>query len=384
MTDGVPHRDQRSQPSTAYISRTLGVLTGLVFALLGFYLLFAGRTTAFEEAAFGAGEARFAVVDGVPIHCKNVVDADKCISGASASRSAGRVLWLGNSQIHAINQRKGEDRSAPEILHAKLRPSARYLVTFSEPNANLQEHFVLFSYLLPKIKPQSLILPVVFDDFRETGLRNEIQLALRDKGTLQILGTFDIGQQIIKETENKPDEESDFAGVAATVQERSERALDGWLSDHWPIWDARRQARGELLTALYQLRNTVFRIKPTTSRKLIPGRYSKNWAALRATIALAQNAGVHVFLYVVPLRNDVQVPYVQSEYEAFKQRLREEFTSNSSVTLANLENVVANDLWGTKPATSVGGDPEYDFMHFQAKGHEALADALLKIVGANK
>ena len=42
------------------------------------------------------------------------------------------------------------------------------------------------------------------------------------------------------------------------------------------------------------------------------------------------------------------------------------------------ENCVANSLWGTKASTNIAGDTEYDFMHFQFPGHEALSSAIGK------
>ena len=37
------------------------------------------------------------------------------------------------------------------------------IITFSQPNANLQEHYVLFEYLRHRLPVRTLILPLVFD-----------------------------------------------------------------------------------------------------------------------------------------------------------------------------------------------------------------------------
>jgi hypothetical protein len=129
---------------------------------------------------------------------------------------------------------------------------------------------------------------------------------------------------------------------------------------------------------LSQLRNHWLGIKPTTARKMIPGRFAKNWAALEATVALAKSHGTRVVIYVAPLRNDVQIPYDETEYTTFKARLLSEFADIPGVTVKDLERVVANELWGTKEATTLGAEPEYDFMHFRAAGHEALAQVLFE------
>src|SRR5438105_390418 len=125
-------------PRQPAINGGFGALLGLGLSLSVFYFLFVGKTTPFEEAAFAADEAHFAIVDGAPIHCKDLRDADKCISPALRVKERGQYIWLGNSQLHAINQSKSGDRSAAEILHLKLRDSGKYLVAFSEPSANFQ------------------------------------------------------------------------------------------------------------------------------------------------------------------------------------------------------------------------------------------------------
>lgn len=375
-------RSMPPRPLASTLPRALGVASGLCLSLIVFSALFSGKTTRFEEAALGESESHFAVVDGTSVHCRNVLDADRCVAGATAQLSNKRFLWLGNSQLHAINQRKAGDRSAPEILHRSLRSSGGYLVTFSEPNASLQEHLVLFANLLPRLQPDVLILPLVFDDFRETGIRAEILPALRDASTRGVLSAFEVGKALVAEADQSTQDDGDFAGIAATVQGRSERALTGWLTEHSKAWAARPEARGQTFLWLYQLRNAALGIKPTTSRKMIPGRLTKNWAALEAIVDLARQSGVYVYLYVVPLRNDVKIPYVEAEYEGFKERVFREFGLRKGITAMNLERLVANDLWGTKASTSLGGEPEYDFMHFQAKGHEALADALFKTIAS--
>ena len=294
-------------------------------------------------------EAGYAVIDGAKVHCKGVKDAHDCV--APALKAQSRYVWLGNSQIHAINQRQPSDRNAPEILHRSMQKSLGYLVTFSEPNANLQEHLTLFAYLLPRLKPNGLILPVVFDDFRETGIRADIMPALQDKETQHNLSAFEIGMKLIGEASQTTDN-AEFAGIASTLQERSERALSDWLGDHWALWAARSEARGQTLLFLYRLRNNVFGINPSSKRKVIAGRYNRNWAALEAILSLAEKHSVSVLVYVPPLRRDVPIPYDEGEYAAFKRRIFQELATKPNVRVSDLEGVVEDSLWGTKAATT--------------------------------
>ena len=46
------------------------------------------------------------------------------------------------------------------------------------------------------------------------------------------------------------------------------------------------------------------------------------------------------------------------------------------VTFSNFESIIPGEYWGLKQSTKLGGQPEYDFMHFSSVGHSLLAKAL--------
>ena len=55
-----------------------------------------------------------------------------------------------------------------------------------------------------------------------------------------------------------------------------------------------------------------------------------------------------------------------------------------AIELANFENLIPNNLWGTKPATKIGKKNEIDFMHFQGPAHKILSNNILEIIGESK
>lgn len=345
---------------------------------------FSGKKTDFEDAAaFGAATSSvMASVEGHRIHCGDSRDAAECIAGAKARNAERSVLWLGNSQVHAVNQlREGETNAAP-LLFTRLRSSGLDLVTFSQPNANLQEHYVLFEYLRQQLPLQALILPAVFDDTREDGLRKGVADFLTNPPAALALSRTEVGQKILRATKTTPsDGESDTAGISHTLQERVERSLNAWLGEHSNLWASRQEIRGRVLLNLYLLRNTLLGIHPTSKRKVIRGRYMDNMAALEAILASAARQGITVLLYIVPLRTDVDIPYVDGEYRHFKADVRT-LAERHGATFANLEDLVPAELWGSKEATSAGGGQELDFMHFQAGGHTLLAARLAELVSS--
>jgi len=352
----------------------LGVGALLASALI--WAAFGGADTRFDEFALGqATTSVFASYDGRPIHCKAVADSNRCLDAAEERGLPHAALWLGNSQVHAVNQFQEGEENAPPILFRRLLPHHIDLLTFSEPNANLQEHYVLFEYLRSRLPLELLVLPVVFDDLRETGLRAEIAEALLDASTVEALTRTPIGQRIVNDNKNLMAGDADLAGVRKTVQEHSERALNGWLDRNFPLWAARAQARGRLFTGLYRLRNTVFGITAQTKRRLIRGPYEANMAALKALLGSASDHGIAVLVYVVPLRDDLEIPYDRTEYERFKEGVAR-VAGELDATFADFQSLVPAELWGQKGSTAVGGGTEVDFMHFQAGGHVLLARAL--------
>lgn len=352
------------------------VVTGACMAVLFFHLKFEGQRTDFENFALGeATTSYFAMVDGVPIHCQDMDDADACLTGARQRGSVRYALWLGNSQVHAINQFQEGEENAPPILFRLLFKDSIDLLTLSQPNANLQEHYVLFEYIQARLPLAMLILPVVFDDLRETGLRSGISSALEEEGVAEALRQTAVGRQIL--AQNLPEKigPGNVEKQNESLQERTEKTINAWLENHWSLWAARPQIRGEIFTSLYKLRNTLLGIKATTKRRIIRGNYRTNMMALEATIDHAASMGIDVLLYIVPLRNDTDIPYDLNEYKGFKAEVQS-LAERKDVEFVNLEDLVPPQLWGAKDSTAANGATELDFMHFQADGHNLLAKAL--------
>jgi hypothetical protein len=367
--------------SESGLSGLLAILLGFCLAMLLLSLNYLGAKTNFEDAAaFGAETSIvMASVDGYRIHCSDSRDAGECIAGAKARRVERSVLWLGNSQVHAVNQLGAGETNAAPILFDRLRGVGLDLVTFSQPNANLQEHLVLFEYLQQQLPLRMLILPAVFDDTREEGLRREVARLVGDVPTRAALSATDIGGKIVHASEKlSPDTDGDTAGIAHTLQDAVERGLNIWMETHSALWTARPEIRGQLMLRLYLWRNTILGITPSSKRKLIRGRYKDNMSALAAILGAAKSRDISVLVYIVPLRTDVDIPYVAGEYEAFKAEVNA-LANRYGATFANLETLVPTEFWGSKAATSSGGGKELDFMHFQAGGHRLLAARLAEL-----
>ena len=331
----------------------------------------------FEDLALGKENTNMLEkVSNLRVHCGDLSDVVECLQNYEKTGSGLPVLlWLGNSQVHVINQFKpGEETAAPE-LHRKFQVTNEYFLTLSQPNANLQEHYLLFAYLLNRLPIKELVLPVVFDDMREDGIRTSLIDAFKDQKTADSLRSSKIGRILIANHGDQDAAGNDMTALQDTFQEHSEMVLNSILEEAWSVWAARPKLRGELLGSLYLLRNWALGINASSIRKMIPGRYAKNRDALLAILNLAAQRQVKVLVYIPPLRNDVKVPYDIHEYASFKSEMTSIARENHAF-FVDLENVVPAKFWGTKNSTTIGGGQELDFMHFQAGGHRLLARAL--------
>lgn len=347
----------------------LPVFFGVTLAFAVLSVMTTAPTTKFDELALGTESVPvFVERGGFPIHVD--MKADQLLEGIRARTVPRRVLWLGNSQLFAINQYSDGEEPAPAILHDQMIANGVDVITVSPPNASLQDHLVIYSYLRNRIDScDTVLLPVVFDDLRNDGVRPELSPLLADNETIATLMDSQIGRSLIESSAAKTDEGS------TTTQDLTEEFLEDSLSEHSKLWRYRAETRGQIFVQLFFLRNWAFGITAQSKRPLIKPRYTRNLAALRAILEMANDDGVRIVTYICPLRNDVAPPYIESEYNAFKSDLTD-LVAAYDQTVHNLENLVPGQFWGMKDSTVVGGKTELDFMHFQHEGHKRLAQAM--------
>ncbi len=365
----------------------ISILIGLIFGFV--FLTFVSHNSKkdikFEELALGDDNKKsMGIEDGERVHCGDLSDLNICFdSYKNTNDKMPVILWLGNSQLHAINQPQPNDEVSPLILHKKLKKFGTYTLTFSQPNANLQEHFLLFAHLIKKFPIETLILPLVFDDMREDVLRPNIISALEDQQTLESIKKTFTGKNLIFLNDEK-----DIVGNPSKIEKNTkqnnwENFLNKELGEIWSLWKNREVLRGKFFGSLYQLRNSIFGINATTTRKMIKGHYIKNQKAYEDILNLAIKNKIKVLVYIPPLRNDVKIPYNIDEYSNFKLETKN-IADKYYVNFVSLEKIIPSKLWGFKGSTNLKQKQELDFMHFKGEGHSLLAEALyieiLKII----
>ena len=340
------------------------------------------RQTDFENLAKGEQNTSLReVFDGKPFTACTVKDIKALIderrmtkSGNPCNSSVQRILWLGNSQLHYINQYRKGDHLSPFWLRLGWKASACIEpLGCSLPNVNLQEFLVLSRYAVSRMPVSLLLVELVFDDLREDDLRSDFNEMLtsdivagmrRSSSTAEsIVGRFLAKRKGVDE-KDRPD------ALSGTLQKPVEQWLNSSFSATWSLWENRPQIEGNIYLALYNLRNFVFRIKSTTVRRMIQARYDLNMASLCDMLDDCRQRGLPVLLYIAPIRQDKPIPYDQVEYSRWKSEVQE-MTQRFGAHLVNLEQLVPGELWGTYTGDDI------DFMHFRGPGHRLVAEALL-------
>ncbi len=355
----------------------LGVLTSLI-VLMAITNYVNNLNKKFDELALGAEtQVKFARHNGVSIHC-NSEDMGDCLEGYHGSLAAKNLfLWLGNSQLHAVNQLKSGEKTGSKILAESLLDTTQnYPITISDPNASLQEHLIIFIKVNEYYPVDTLILPLVFDDTRDVSLRPSISPMLEDDSVSEVLKATDHGKSILHaytSTKEIPSLESE---VVVTTQELVENAVNAELENVSSFWGSRGNIRAFIFSLSYNFRNSLLGINASTTRPKIPAAYKRNMGSLRLLLQYAKENNIQVLSYVAPIRGDVKIPYDPTEYSDFKSEA-ENMAIEFGASFENYEDVVPGELWGYKESTNLSGEPELDFMHFQAAGHAILSKTIL-------
>lgn len=364
----------------------------VVACVISYFVIayFFSGTATFENFALGTETVAYQAVDtqGKLIHIQHIRDPEPTdfLDGWKARGSKGVIFFLGNSQTHSINQLKSGDVNFIELLHHENVGDELEVMCHSLPNASFQEFYLSYSYWKEILPLKIVVIPAFLDDTREDGIRGDVFFTDLLMSRFQLHDTTNyLNSKINRELRSswltdlraKTNEQDSPLDEAKTFQERSEFFLNSTLEHHSMVWRNRENVRGEFFTWLYKLRNTAFGINASTTRRIIPQRYELNMKALKMLVRDCAARNIKVLLYIPPIRSDVKLPYEMSDYVKFKgdiKSIADQYPQ--AVFYCDFDKIIPGNLWGYKAATNLNVDREIDFMHFQFKGHQILADSL--------
>ena len=356
--------------------------TFLAFCIISFF--FSGDKK-FENLALGTETVTYQAKDKFNnfIHIFRIDEQEES-SFLNAWKDRGKkkvIFFLGNSQTHSINQKKEDDINMIELLHDTLNSFNVDVLCHSFPNASMQEFYLSFKYWQRKLPIKTLIIPLFFDDFREDGIKDVFfEKLVNSKFVLDDNSNL-VNQKINTNLKSYWGSKVNLHTAEtskSTIQERVEKSINNYLENNIVTWNQRENVRGDFFVWIYKLRNTIFGIKAQSIRKMIPLRFEYNMDALKLILADAKKNNVKIILYIPPIRKDVNLPYEKVDYQIFKEDIMNLKSHNCMVL--DFDDIIPGKLWGYKEATNLLEKREVDYMHFQFKGHQILADSLFQYI----
>ena len=351
------------------------LLVGAVLALLFLEVARHHVFTVADEA--GLGRETTAVLHRVGdeiVACADATDSAQCVAGYVRKGRPPSILLLGNSQLYAINHFKEGQRTTPTLLHEKLLARGYYLVTYSEPNANLFEHGLVFAALAPQFHPKLLIVPVFLDKIREQGVRSAVSDLLDNPAARDSVMASPLWPMLRPLIDANRKEATPAAEEDTSFHLRFEHRLNDALASVSDLWTDRMMLQGTAKVGMFRLRNLVLGINSRTKRKVDPTVYREKMAALEATLQDARSRNVRVLLYLPPYRQDIDGPNVASDYAALKKDLAA-LAEKYGAVFADIDSIVPGPEWA-KTVDVLFGVEDEDFVHFTAEGHRRHAEAL--------
>jgi hypothetical protein len=337
-----------------------------------------------DDVALGRNTVAFtARLDGAPI-AGPLPDLPALIAKALTAGEQGRplVLWLGASQLYAINNPEPGDRPAVAFAAeaARRRGSGDAWLQCASPNANANEILCMFlAFRQAGALPRRLVLAFTYDDLKEVGIRDSALSALAPLDGL----TQEIGGSAAAQVESERARFAFGASGAATTtavlrsvtsgtpQAVLEDALVAKLERHWSAWAARGKLEALAVTWWKMPVTTLaFRLfdRPQV---FVPAEQAEwNLAALRALFDLAAADGTRVLVYQAP-HNPGLTPFYhpRAEYDRAQALLAAECAARGFDWL-DLETLVPAGLWGeTNNFTP-------DVFHYRVEGHRLLGEAI--------
>ncbi|MFT5291801.1 MAG: hypothetical protein ACI8QS_003317 [Planctomycetota bacterium] len=361
---------------------------GLVAAIFGGLLLFhfaATEAANFQAQDLGLGRNTLPTVafdDGRQISGP-FEDMETIKQTFQELRAAGRpvILWIGASQLYAINQPSEGDNLAVwyATQQARARGSDFAYVMAANPNCNQTELFATYlSFRQEGLVPDALVIGFTYDDLKEPNVRQlvlenllplgEEELALGTVASLNIEAAR--AESLRYAATTAPVERT---AVGGTPQERLENTLVSSLEERWPAYGQRGQLQAASIAAWkVPFTELVYRVFPRPKRLVPADMQAWNGAGWNALLDVAQADGVPTFVYKAPHRPTVDASsfyHDRRAYDEYHGTLEQQLEARS-IPYVDLEVLVETQYWGT------ANDGSPDVFHFRDEGHRLLGESI--------
>ena len=331
------------------------------FFIINIYKLNSNKSIERSDPGFGAAMAINNSKDLCIISKENINCQKNLLSELKSNKQS--ILFLGNSQMGAINEFSSGDYSFVSLLSKEFesKKSNFSIKGLWLPNANMKE-FEVINQTLEKCNliPELLVIPVFLDDTRINTIRNDLEnypFLICDKyksSNLDISNNYS-----------------------------NSKKLNEIIEKRLKLLDLLNHLNERFRVDIYKIRNYVFNIKPSTVRNIRKPIFHENIKALENILDFRDKKRLKTIVYIPPLLNSVNggpIPYERADYINFKKQISA-ICNSQNCSYFNFENEVTTNLWGLKNSTNIKKQElELDFMHFTGKGHKIIADKFSKIL----
>ena len=248
-------------------------------------------------------------------HAPQLADTSASLAGVRYDLSTGNDLsryWpaipdarhkpltiiCGMSQMNAINEYQPGDKIIAELMDDELAPKGARVFGLNAGNlCNEEALFLLLSAVAnPQTTPKAFIYAVCFDKFRNIDLRPGYRAFLTRHPEVEALWE----QSAARAEQEHPLAAAKMRRTLADIRAERQKVADetfevrlrSKIAALSPLVDARQQLNATAQRELYFFRNWLFRIKPTSKRPIIEGRYRLNQEFLQEMIAISRRHGV--------------------------------------------------------------------------------------------
>lgn len=310
-----------------------------------------------------------------------------------------RVLYVGNSQTMAIMDREPGDMTSPQWLQLFLARQAEEQASPIEvrlgslPNMTMPE-FVI-TLIAAGEQPGSvdvLVGSLVLEEWRGLGVREELAVKLdapQVQETLRHLVSVNsdlryadiaivsaLGPSTTESTNVVATSSTQRTAAAAELETRLQVAAES-IS---PLFAMRNYLFAHVYLSYIDLRNRVFGITSSSVRPVPEGTYQASLELLELALRYAQAKGIHVILYLSPLRPVQPNPNLPEDVARFRREVPVVCQSYGAIC-RDYTDLVPEKLWTNYPDDYTGTGGQRDFAHFTGAGHQLLARQLITDVG---
>jgi hypothetical protein len=323
---------------------------------------------------------------------KSVLHKDREVNEQSA-----QLLYVGNSQTIAIMDQRDGDMITPQWLQILLkRRHVEESVPIdvhigSLPNLTAPElliRLVVAGETSPR-QVDILIGSAVLEEFRGLGVRDEVADLAKGENIKARLGALIAGNLDLTTVHNSlaplldssasATTPSSHASAEITYSQKLEDRLQSSI-EAIPLFANRQNLQAKLMLGFHEWRNRLLGITSSSARPVPDAAYRASVEMIELALRYAQSKGIHVVLYLAPMRPIQPNPNFPPDVARFRRDLPP-ICQRYGATCLDYVDLVPEELWTNYPDDAVGSEGQRDFAHFTGRGHKLVADKLMSDVG---